>query len=69
MDQKFLFKGDITRLKIDVIVNAANENLLGCFIPCHKCIDNAIHSAAGIQLREECYELMKQEKLTKGEKI
>lgn len=53
-----LWKGDITRLNIDVIVNAANNQMLGCFIPMHGCIDNAIHSAAGIQLRLECNELM-----------
>jgi O-acetyl-ADP-ribose deacetylase (regulator of RNase III) len=57
-----LWQGDITRLKADAIVNAANNQLLGCFIPCHKCIDNAIHSAAGIQLRDDCYEIMKQQK-------
>ena len=46
--------GDITSLKCDVIVNACNKYLLGCFVPGHKCIDNAIHSFAGMQLREEC---------------
>ncbi|WP_253205504.1 hypothetical protein [Clostridium estertheticum] len=39
-----IWQGDITRLKVDAIVNAANSQMLGCFIPCHKCIDNAIHS-------------------------
>ena len=53
-----LWQGDITRLKVDAIVNAANSALLGCFVPCHGCIDNAIHSAAGLQLREECFQLM-----------
>jgi O-acetyl-ADP-ribose deacetylase (regulator of RNase III) len=53
-----LWQGDITRLKVDAIVNAANSKMLGCFVPLHKCIDNAIHSAAGIQLRLECHELM-----------
>jgi O-acetyl-ADP-ribose deacetylase (regulator of RNase III) len=54
-----LWQGDITRLKADAIVNAANNQMLGCFVPLHSCIDNAIHSAAGIQLRLECNELMK----------
>ena len=53
-----LWQGDITRLKADAIVNAANSALLGCFHPCHGCIDNAIHSAAGLQLREACFQLM-----------
>ncbi|MCR5037366.1 MAG: protein-ADP-ribose hydrolase [Bacteroidales bacterium] len=53
-----LWQGDITRLKIDAIVNAANSRMLGCWGPLHACIDNAIHSAAGIQLREECNQLM-----------
>ena len=53
-----LWQGDITRLSADAIVNAANAALLGCFIPCHRCIDNAIHSAAGLQLRAECAALM-----------
>lgn len=53
-----LWQGDITRLAVDVIVNAANAALLGCFIPCHGCIDNAIHSAAGLQLRDECSRIM-----------
>ena len=56
-----LWQGDITRLKVDAIVNAANAQMLGCFHPLHKCIDNAIHSAAGVQLREECHQLMQQQ--------
>lgn len=53
-----LWQGDITTLKVDAIVNAANSQMLGCFVPCHGCIDNAIHSAAGLQLREACRRLM-----------
>lgn len=53
-----IWQGDITRLKVDAIVNAANSQMLGCFHPLHKCIDNAIHSAAGVQLREECHQMM-----------
>lgn len=57
----YLWKGDITALAVDAIVNAANSALLGCFIPCHSCIDNAIHSAAGLQLREACSDIMSQQ--------
>ena len=57
-DKISIWQGDINRLDIDAIVNAANSQMLGCFAPCHGCIDNAIHSAAGIQLRDECYEIM-----------
>ena len=49
-----LWQGDITRLAVDAIVNAANSQMLGCFQPCHSCIDNCIHTFAGIQLRAEC---------------
>ena len=55
------WQGDITRLRVDAIVNAANAQMLGCFHPLHGCIDNAIHSAAGVQLREECHQLMQQQ--------
>ena len=54
-----LWQGDITRLDADAIVNAANAQLLGCFRPGHNCIDNVIHSAAGLQLREACAALMR----------
>ena len=53
-----LWRGDITTLKIDAIVNAANSALRGCFVPCHSCVDNIIHSVSGIQLRLACDELM-----------
>ena len=53
-----VWQGDITRLKVDAIVDADNSALLGCFCPCHGCIDNAIHSAAGLQLRDECSHIM-----------
>lgn len=53
-----LWQGDITTLAVDGIVNAANSKLLGCFIPLHNCIDNIIHSKAGIQLRNECNKIM-----------
>lgn len=52
--QIYLWQGDITRLSVDAIVNAANNKLLGCFAPNHKCIDNEIHTFAGIELRMEC---------------
>jgi O-acetyl-ADP-ribose deacetylase (regulator of RNase III) len=54
----YLWQGDITRLAADAIINAANSGMLGCFHPCHNCIDNCIHTFAGIQLREECSHLM-----------
>lgn len=53
----YLWQGDITRLAVDAIVNAANSGMLGCFIPCHNCIDNVIHSRAGVQLRLECAQI------------
>lgn len=56
-----LWQGDITTLKVDAIVNAANSKLLGCFIPQHNCIDNVIHSAAGLQLRDECNRIMERQ--------
>lgn len=55
----YLWKGDITTLRCDAIVNAANSQMLGCFVPCHGCIDNAIHTFAGVQLRLACAELMR----------
>ena len=54
-----LWQGDITRLRTDAIVNAANSQLLGCFSPCHGCIDNIIHTMSGVQLRLKCNELMR----------
>ena len=57
-DGLYLWQGDITTLRCDAIVNAANSQMLGCFCPCHGCIDNAIHTYAGIQLRAACAELM-----------
>ena len=54
----YLWKGDITTLHLDAIVNAANSKMLGCFIPGHYCIDNAIHTFSGMQLRLHCNEIM-----------
>lgn len=56
-----IWQGDITRLKVDAVTNAANSRLLGCFVPLHGCIDNAIHSAAGVQLRLECHRIMEEQ--------
>lgn len=55
----YLWRGDITTLRCDAIVNAANSQMLGCFCPCHGCIDNAIHTYAGVQLRLACAQLMR----------
>lgn len=57
----YLWRGDITTLRCDGIVNAANRQMLGCFCPNHGCIDNAIHTFAGVQLRLACAELMKRQ--------
>ncbi len=57
-DNIALWQGDITRLNADAVVNAANNSLLGCFIPHHKCIDNVIHSRAGVQVRLDCSKIM-----------
>lgn len=57
-DKLYIWQGDITTLKCGAIVNAANSAMLGCFIPCHKCIDNAIHTYSGVQLRLECADIM-----------
>lgn len=60
-DGIYLWQGDITTLKCGAIVNAANSGMTGCYVPCHACIDNCIHTFAGIQLRLECAELMEQQ--------
>lgn len=62
-----LWQGDITRLKVEAIVNAANAQALGCWAPLHNCIDNCIHSAAGIQLRKECADKMQGRLLATGD--
>lgn len=56
-----LWQGDITTLKCDAIVNAANSGMTGCYVPNHRCIDNCIHTFAGVQLRRDCAELMRQQ--------
>lgn len=65
-DKISLWQGDITRLAAGAIVNAANSQMLGCFVPCHRCIDNAIHSAAGMQLRAECSRIMDKRRIKYG---
>ena len=57
-DGIYLWQGDITTLRCDAIVNAANSGMTGCYAPCHGCIDNCIHTYAGVQLRLECAQLM-----------
>ena len=61
-----VWQGDITRLKVDAIANAANSRGLGCWHPLHECIDNAIHSAAGLQLRQECNKILQGEEIATG---
>ena len=68
----YIWRGDITTLRCDAIVNAANSGMTGCYIPNHRCIDNCIHSYAGVELREYCAELMRSqghEEPTGGAKI
>lgn len=60
-DGLYIWQGDITTLRCDAIVNAANSQMLGCFCPCHGCIDNAIHTFSGVQLRAACAELMRRQ--------
>lgn len=57
----YLWQGDITTLRCDAIVNAANSGMTGCYVPNHRCIDNAIHTFAGVQLRLACQELMERQ--------
>ncbi len=56
-----MWKGDITRLQVGAIVNAANSGMTGCYRPCHNCIDNCIHTYAGIQLRNYCNDMMRKQ--------
>lgn len=60
-DGIYLWQGDITTLKCGAVVNAANSQMLGCFQPCHGCIDNAIHTFSGVQLRSACGEIMRKQ--------
>lgn len=57
----YLWRGDITTLKCGAIVNAANSGMTGCYRPCHNCIDNCIHTFAGVQLRLKCAEIMEKQ--------
>lgn len=57
----YLWKGDITRLQVGAIVNAANSGMTGCYQPCHNCIDNCIHTYAGIELRNYCNDIMQRQ--------
>ena len=57
----YLWQGDITTLRCDAIVNAANSGMTGCYVPCHGCIDNCIHTYAGVQLRNACAQLMQKQ--------
>ena len=66
-DNISIWQGDITRIAADAIVNAANSQMLGCFIPMHTCIDNCIHTYAGVQLREDCARRMNSLRLRFGD--
>lgn len=66
-DNISIWQGDITRIAADAIVNAANSQMLGCFIPMHTCIDNCIHTYAGIQLRDDCARRMRSLRLEFGD--
>lgn len=57
-DGLYLWQGDITTLRCDAIVNAANSGMTGCYVPDHRCIDNCVHTFSGIQLRIACAEMM-----------
>jgi len=61
-----IWQGDITRLSVDAIVNAANSQMLGCFVPMHTCIDNCIHTFAGVQMRAECNRQMNELRIRYG---
>jgi O-acetyl-ADP-ribose deacetylase (regulator of RNase III) len=65
-DRCALWQGDITALRVDAVVNAANSALLGCFQPFHACIDNAIHTAAGPRLREDCHTIIQFQGTSEG---
>ena len=65
-DSISIWQGDITRLAVDAVVNAANSQMLGCFVPMHTCIDNCIHTFAGVQLRVECNRQMNQLRIRYG---
>ncbi|MDE6657750.1 MAG: protein-ADP-ribose hydrolase, partial [Oscillospiraceae bacterium] len=60
-DNIYLWKGDITTLKCGAIVNAANSGMTGCWQPCHSCIDNCIHTFAGVRLRYKCGQIMQEQ--------
>ena len=60
-DDIYIFKGDITTIECGAIVNADNSGMTGCYVPCHNCIDNVIHTYEGIELRVECAEIMRKQ--------
>ena len=61
IDYIYIFKGDIITIECGAIVYAANSGMTGCYVPCHNCIDNAIHTYEGIELRVECAEIMRKQ--------